>query len=77
MKRAKLQNHPDTLLSFFSQLKSAVMVAVEATWNWYWLQELFDDHHIPMKLVQEVINHYLSAMCSFCRTCAFGHILDM
>ena len=53
------------------------MVAVEATWNWYWLQELFDDHHIPMKLVQEVINHYPSAMYSFCRTCAFGHILDM
>jgi transposase len=51
LKRAKLQNHPDTLLSFFGQLEAEVTVAVEATWNWYWLQELFEDHHIPMKLV--------------------------
>jgi len=51
LKRARLQNHPDTLLAFFSQLEDEVTVAVEATWNWYWLQELFEDHHIPMKLV--------------------------
>jgi len=51
LKRAKLQNHPDTLLYFFGQLEDEVMVAVEATWNWYWLQELFENHHIPMKLV--------------------------
>ncbi len=51
VKRAKVQNHPDTLLSFFSELEDEVIVAVEATWNWYWLQELFEDHHIPMKLV--------------------------
>ncbi len=51
VKRAKVQNHPDTLLAFFGQLKDEVTVAVEATWNWYWLQELFEDHRIPMKLV--------------------------
>jgi transposase len=51
LKRAKLQNHPHTLLSFFGQLEDEVTVAVEATWNWYWLQELFEDHRIPMKLV--------------------------
>ena len=51
VKRAKLQNHPDTLVSFFGQLEDEVTVAVEATWNWYWLQELFEDHHISMKLV--------------------------
>ena len=51
VERVKLQNHPDTLLSFFGQLEDEVTVAVEATWNWYWLQELFEDHHIPMKLV--------------------------
>ena len=51
LKRAKLENHPDTLLCFFGQLEDEVVVAVEATWNWYWLQELFEDHHIPMKLV--------------------------
>ena len=51
LKRAKLQNHPKTLLSFFGQLKDEVTVAVEATWNWYWLQELFEDHRIPMKLI--------------------------
>jgi transposase len=51
VKRAKVQNHPDTLLSFFRELEDEVTVAVEATWNWYWRQELFEDHHIPMKLV--------------------------
>ena len=51
VKRAKLENHPDILLSFFSKLPDEVIVAVEATWNWYWLQELFEDHGIPMKLV--------------------------
>ncbi len=51
VKRAKVQNRPDTLLAFFGQLEDEVTVAVEATWNWYWLQELFEDHHIPMKLV--------------------------
>jgi transposase len=51
VKRAKLQNHPDTLLAFFGQLEDEATVAVEATWNWYWLQELFEDHRIPMKLV--------------------------
>lgn len=51
LKRSKLHNHPDTLLSFFGQLGDEVTVAVEATWNWYWLQELFEDHGIPMKLV--------------------------
>ncbi len=52
LKRAKVQNHPDTLLAFFGQLEGEVTVAVEATWNWYWLQELFEDHQIPMKLVR-------------------------
>ncbi|NIS61809.1 MAG: hypothetical protein GTO13_14255 [Proteobacteria bacterium] len=47
MKRTKLQNRREAPLSFFSQLKDEVMVAVEATWNWHWLQELFDDHQIP------------------------------
>jgi len=51
VRRARLQNHPDTLLCFFGQLEDEFTVAVEATWNWYWLQELFEDHHIPMKLV--------------------------
>lgn len=51
VQRAKLKNHPDVLLSFFGQLSDEVIVAVEATWNWYWLQELFEDHGIPMKLV--------------------------
>jgi transposase len=51
LKRAKLENHPDTLLCFFGQLKDRFTVAVEATWNWYWLQELFENHAIPMKLV--------------------------
>ena len=51
LNRARIQNHPDTLLSFFGQLEDEVTVAVEATWNWYWLQELFEDHQIPMKLV--------------------------
>jgi len=51
LKRAKLHNHPDTLLCFFGQFSEEVIVAVEATWNWYWLQELFEDHGIPMKLV--------------------------
>jgi transposase len=51
LKRAKVQNHPDMLLAFFGQLEDEVTVAVEATWNWYWLQELFEDHRIPMKLV--------------------------
>lgn len=51
IQRAKLENHPDILLSFFGKLPDEVIVAVEATWNWYWLQELFEDHGIPMKLV--------------------------
>ena len=35
LKPTKLQNHREALLSFFGQLKDEVMVAVEATWNWY------------------------------------------
>jgi len=51
IKRARVQNHPDRLLCFLGQLKHQFTVAVEATWNWYWLQELFEEHHITMKLV--------------------------
>ena len=51
LERAKLENHPEVLLSFLGKLKEDFCVAVEATWNWYWLQELFEEHGIAMKLV--------------------------
>lgn len=51
LKRAQVENYPEALLCFFAQLEDEVTVAVEATWNWYWLQELFEDHGIAMKLV--------------------------
>lgn len=50
MTRKRVYNEPDALKSFFSELDGKTALAVESTYNWYWLVDLLEDMGIDVSL---------------------------
>jgi transposase len=46
----RVPNIPDALLAYFGRLGSEHKTVVESTMGWYWLNDLLEEHGIPMVL---------------------------
>jgi transposase len=46
----RVPNVPEALLSYFARIGSEHQTVVESTMGWYWLNDLLEDHGIPMVL---------------------------
>lgn len=50
VKRERVENSDQHLLTYFGALPGEHRAVVESTSGWYWLNDLLEDHHIPLTL---------------------------
>ncbi len=50
IRRARLANERKVIKGFFGQFEEPLSIAIEATWNWYWLQDILEEEGYPIKL---------------------------
>ncbi len=50
VKRERVENVDQHILRYFSTLPGEHAAVVESTSGWYWLNDLLEDHHIPLTL---------------------------
>jgi len=50
VKQQRIENVPELILDHFRSLGSEHQAVVESTTGWYWLNDLLEDHHIPLTL---------------------------